>query len=214
MIWAILTIAVVALIIFLVWFFAEKTVVLRNIRKHQPQQVSSFREGTVGRVQGKVVFHGQTLHAPLSGRECSYYRVIVEEYRSSGKSGHWHKVIDDAKAGMVLLNDGTGYALLNAASARCYVVPDTTQRSGTFNDAPANIEEYLKTHAKKSTGLFGWNKSMRYKEGLLVQGEIVNVTGKGVWRDAKSLGFQLPVDKVLVFSAERDVKLYFTDGVV
>ncbi|MCA6361411.1 MAG: hypothetical protein IM638_00100 [Bacteroidetes bacterium] len=214
MIWAIVIIAVVALLIFLAWYFGEKTTVFRNIRKHQPQQVSSFREGEAGRVQGKVVFHGQTLRAPLSGRECSYYRVIVEEYRSSGKSGHWHKVIDDVKAGLVLLHDGSGYALINAESARCFIVPDANFNSGTFKDAPAHIEEYLKTHAKKSTGIFGWNKSMRYKEGLLEEGEVVNVAGKAVWRDAKSLGFQLPVDKILVFSAEQDAKLYFTDGAV
>jgi hypothetical protein len=214
MIWAIVIILVIAAIIFLAWFLGEKTTVLRNIRKHQPQSISSFRDGAVSRVQGKIVFHGQTLRAPLSKRECAYYRVIVEEYRSSGKSGHWHKVIDDVKAVTVLIHDGSGYALINATSAKSFVAADASYKSGTFNDASADLEEYLKQHSRKSTGLFGLNKSMRYNEGILNANELIHVAGKGVWRDAKSLGFALPVDKILVFSPEQDVKLYFTDLVV
>ena len=67
--------------------------------------------GTVVEVAGSVRPIGNwTLYGPLTGRPCVYHEAIVEEYRSSGKSGRWVEIIRDIAAVDFLIEDGSGRA--------------------------------------------------------------------------------------------------------
>ena len=199
------------ILIAVAFLFSEKAKVKRGLRRYPQTNIGSFPPGGLGSVKGKVVLHGQSLTAPLSGRACVYYRVIVEEHRSSGKSSHWHKIIDDVQSGTVLISDGSGYALINAKKSRSHIVSDANYRSGTFNDATPELENFLQQHNRQSTGLLNFNKSLRYKEGILEENELIAVGGKGEWKDAAALGFNLPVQRVLVITEAENAKLFLTD---
>ncbi|MGL5890548.1 MAG: hypothetical protein ACRC3B_11720 [Bacteroidia bacterium] len=207
----IIVIVFVVGIIFAVFYFRDKAVVKRGLRRYPQTRIGSFSDGGLGSVKGQVVASGQLLVAPLSGRKCVYYRVIVEEYRSSGKSGSWYKIIDDVHSGTVLITDGSGYALINATKSRSHIVADAKYTSGTFNDATPELENFLQQHNRKSTGMLNFNKSLRYKEGILEENEMIAVGGKGEWKDARSLGFDLPVPQVLVITEGENAKLFLTD---
>lgn len=207
----IIVIVFVIVLIVVAFFFSEKARVKRGLKRYPQTNIGSFQPGGLGSVKGKVVVHGQPLTAPLSGRTCVYYRVIVEEHRSSGKSSHWHKIIDDIQSGTVLITDGSGYALINAQKSRSHIVADANYRSGTFNDATPELENFLQQHNRKSTGLLNFNKSLRYQEGILEENELIAVGGKGEWKDAAALGFNLPVQRVLVITEAENARLFLTD---
>jgi hypothetical protein len=207
----VIVIVFVIVLIAVAFFFRNKAVVRRGLRRYPQSSIGSFPPGGLGSVKGKVVVHGQPLTAPLSGRACVYYRVIVEEHRSNGKSSHWLKIIEDVQPGTVLITDGSGYALINAQKSRSHIVADANYRSGTFNDATPELENFLQQHNRKSTGLLNFNKSLRYKEGILEENELIAVGGKGEWKDAAALGFNLPVQRVLVLTEAENSRLFLTD---
>jgi hypothetical protein len=102
----IIIIVFVIVLVVVAFLLRDKAVVKRGLRRYPQTNIGSFPPGGLGSVKGKVVLHGQPLTASLSGRACVYYRVIVEEHRSSGKSSHWHKIIDDVQSGTVIINYG------------------------------------------------------------------------------------------------------------
>ncbi|GAA4938622.1 hypothetical protein GCM10023314_09050 [Algibacter agarivorans] len=50
---------------------------------------------------------------------------------------------------------------------RLFLVKDYKRNSGFRYDAPEKLKAYLKQHNKKSTGLLGINKTIRYTEGVI-----------------------------------------------
>jgi hypothetical protein len=93
---------IVLVISAITYFFSRKAVVRRRLREADVKRIMDFADGDTARVIGKIVFAGETIKAPLSKRQCSYYHVVVEEYRSSGKSGHWHTLVDEEKKATLL----------------------------------------------------------------------------------------------------------------
>jgi hypothetical protein len=156
----------------------EKARIRRELRGASRVDIGDLREGRTGRVVG-VVGDGETLQAPFTGRSCVFYEASVEEYRSSGKTGSWRQVVREARGVPFVLDDGTGRAIVDPSGARVAVDLDMTTRSGTFDDATPVEEEFLTRHGLRSTG-WVFNKSLRYREGVIEVGETIAVMGQGV----------------------------------
>lgn len=71
---------------------------------------------------------------------------------------------------------------------------------------PPQLESFLAKHGWKSTGLFGFNKSLRYAEGVFEEGKSVTVFGRGVWENDGS------GTRRLVISKPRDGQLRVSDN--
>lgn len=160
----------------LVW--NEKAKIRRELRGAPRVDIGELREGRTGRVVGRVG-EGETLRAPFTSRSCVFYEATVEEYRSSGKTGSWRQVVREAVGVPFVLDDGTGRAIIDPSGARVAVDLDMTTRSGTFDDATPVEEEFLTRHGLRSTG-WVFNKSLRYREGVIEVGETIAVMGQGV----------------------------------
>jgi hypothetical protein len=168
------------------------------------------------KIIGELKYAEKPLFAPLSERKCAVYKIIVEEYRSSGRSGSWIEIINDKNCTNFYLKNGNSYALIKPTPSELLLNKDANYKSGTFNEATSFLNEYINRFGKKSKGLFGFNKSMRYKEGILEEGEIVAVLGKGKWIDVQKLeNVDLSktgkVDKLLVIEQLDEDKLYISD---
>ncbi|TND08306.1 MAG: hypothetical protein FD123_2337 [Bacteroidetes bacterium] len=207
----ILFIIIVAALAVLGYYFSRKAVVRRGLRKSEEKKIGHFSDGDTGRVVGRVVFAGRTLTAPLSKRSCVYYHVVVEEYRSSGKSGSWHTVIEEEQKGDVVIFDGSHYAVIDTGNAKTYLVPDANYSSGTFNDATHELEQFLQRHNRTSTGLLGFNKSLRYREGVLERDETFAVAGRGRWTATHHHNLKLSAQRVLVISPGETGHVYLSD---
>ena len=190
------------------WYCSKDRVTLRRLRRAPLRAIDSFPDGQSGRIVGRLVYASEPLIAPLSNRPCAYYHVMVEEYQSSGETGYWKKVIDSEQGRDYILEDETGKALVRMNDARIAVHKDEHYRSGTFNDATPNLERFLNEHGDRSTGFLGLNKSLRYEEGALEEGEEVTVLGVGHWIDNP----QKDLDgAVLVFCGSYDNPLFVSD---
>ena len=60
-------------------------------------KIGACGEGGVVRIIGRVA-GGEVLVAPLSGRRCVYYEAVIDEYRSSGKSGRWVERVREVRS--------------------------------------------------------------------------------------------------------------------
>ena len=57
------------------------------------------------------------------------------------------------------------------------MVVDSETSSGTFNEATLKFENLQKQYNLKSQGFLGFNKQLRYSEGIIEIGEQITVAG-------------------------------------
>lgn len=200
--------AIAVIIIISIIFFNKKAIVKRNMKKTVRKPIYSYKNQEVAKVIGKVEFIGEPLIAPLSGRKCAYYHVLVQKKNSNGKSSSWVKLIEEEVPGKFLIRDGSTCAIVDTSLISTYLVPDRNYSSGFMNDAESNLEKYLAMHGQSSKGIFGFNKTIRYKEGILEEGELVGLTGMCEWRDVSG---SLSSGKVLVISSNDKTPVYLSD---
>lgn len=162
-------------------YFSKAARTRRALRSTERTLIVDAIEGTLVKISGRVKYAGEPMEAPLSGRTCAVWEVVVEEHRSSGRSSHWRSIISDYEAQHFIIEDESGKALVKPVVPQLALEQDARYRSGTFMDAPPELERFLASRGHASTGVFGFNKSMRYREGVLEEGERVAVYGVCRW---------------------------------
>lgn len=199
--WLVVTLSLAALIF--KFFFSRSAVIKRRLRRSGRVPIKNFPDGGMAKIVGRLDYAGKPLKAPLTGRRCAQYVVEVEE---QGDSGEWHRLTKEEDRRDFFLDDGTGEALVKLQGARIAVTKDRKYRSGPFKDATPLLEGFLSSHSQKSTGLLGFNKRLRYQEGVLRKGEDVAVYGVGRWeKDADGR------QERLVLESTWRVPLYVSD---
>jgi len=97
-----------------------------------------------------------------------------------------------------VIDDGTGRAIIDPTGARVAVDIDMTTRSGTFDDATPVEEQFLIRHGLRASGWM-FNRTLRYREGVIEVGGTHAVKGPGVPQpDSAGLG------KLGVFGGVRE----------
>lgn len=170
-------VVLVIAIIVLAWYFSPAQVIKRKLKKVPVRTLIEAGNVGVVRITGKVLADGLTLDTPLSGTRCAWYGAYVDEYRSSGKSGHWVQIIQEENCTEFLLDDGTGVARVRCITPQVSSPRDHETGSGAFDDASPVEEAFLRKHGRQSTGLLGFNRRIRYREAKFEAGETVTVLG-------------------------------------
>ncbi|MFB6319611.1 hypothetical protein [Saccharicrinis sp. FJH54] len=204
-------IAAVLIFITLRFLFSKKAIVKRKLKKTKSRPILSFNSGETAKISGKIEIVGEALQAPLSGRKCAAYMVLVEQKVSNGKSTHWRTIIKEEKACRYVIRDGYKCAWVNHNNCKSYIVQDKNYRSGLWNDATPELENFLNLHGYKSENILGLNKTVRYKEGVLENGERVAVAGKGEWKFSNLVGIPDEYDRLLVFDSANGHPVYLSD---
>lgn len=205
----VIVIFVVIVIIVLINSFTQKAIIKRKLRKTPSKEIKDFRNGDVAKIVGKVEFAKKPLIAPLSGRECTYYNILVEKRVSNGKSSSWKKIIKEEVSQDFIIREKDKIAIIDTQNIKSYLVPDKKFTSGAFNDATPNLESYLHKHGHESKGFLGFNKSIRYKEGVLEKGETVAVVGTGKWTETSEL---VQNTRVLKIIAQNEIPVFLSDS--
>ena len=60
------------------------------------------------------------------------------------------------------------------------------------------MEKFLDRHNVDSKGFFGFSKTIRYREGILEEGEMFTVAGEGQWNKTVDHNLMLTSKNVLV----------------
>ena len=155
-------------------FWSAERKKTRALAKGKPVFVSEFNDNEFGKVIG-VVSKGPTIVAPLSGRECVFYVITVEE----SKDDHWVRVHFEQEHTEFSLVDSTGRAVVKTKHIEAFLVNDHQKRSGMFKRVEATELAYLEKIRLSHTGLMGFVKGMRFKEHIIEIGERIAVMGHG-----------------------------------
>ena len=110
--------------------------------------------------------------------------------------------------GHYLIKDGNHFATIKGQTLKTHLVQDRNYTSGFLNDATEQLENFLKRKGMSSEGWFGLNKTLRYKEGILEQGERIAVYGMGTWKEVEG-GNDL--NKLLEITEAEDNAVYLSD---
>lgn len=203
--------AVLIAILLIASYYSRKAIVKRALKKAQYRRIHHFKEGETAKIVGTVECIDEPLIAPLSGRKCAHYYIHIQQYVSSGKSGHWKTLIEEEVSGTFVLRDGSSCAFIEDANKKSYIVQDREYRSGLWNDATDHLEVFLNGRGHKSENFLGLNKKMRYIEGVLEPGEKTAVLGSGHWKNAQLAGLPGHYGNILIISAGDDHTIYISD---
>jgi hypothetical protein len=135
--------------------------------------------GAMVEIKGRIAPSEQgVVQAPFSGRHCVWVRITVQELRSSGRNTYWHTLLSEIDGRPFLVDDGSGQmARVIAQGANVILDQQNIATSGTFNDAPPQLNAFLASRGISSTSWLGFNKSMRYNEEVLAPGEPLYALG-------------------------------------
>ena len=210
-----LTVAIVIIII-IIFYSNTKNVIRRKLNKTKTTPISSCKENQYVKIIGKAEKLNKTLIAPISKTPCLYYQIIIETINNSNNAlgVFWETVFKDEQSVDFIIETKEGKAIVEISRSqnhkKVYLTKDKQMRSGIFNDAPKYIENYLASHGESSEGLFGFNKSMRYSEGIIEIGEPVAILGIANYRESNYKLDYYPT-KDLFLSGSPDQKLMITD---
>ena len=207
----ILMFSAVAIIGVIAYYYSNKKIMLREFRKSRKKQINRIQEHEYAKIIGKAKHVNEPLEAPLSGRKCVYYHVIVEV--KGDKS--WRKIINEEKHQDFFIESNSEMAIVKMSSLqksmrRFYLVKDYKEKSGFRNDTPEKLEAYLEYHNKKSTWL-RMNKTIRYTEGIIELNEPIAVKGVAQWKILNEPIEGYSFSKILTLTGTKKEKLLVTD---
>ena len=164
------------------YVFCEQARHKRTLRRATRRPISEIKDGEFAKVVGRLrLAETPPLEAPLTSRPCAYFEVKVEERQSSGRSSHWETIVQTMESQeTIFVEDDSGKALVTLAAPQVVLHMDTHLESGFLNDASPRLEAFLARHGHSSEG-WVFNKTIRYTEGVLEEGEQVAVLGHCVW---------------------------------
>ncbi len=206
----VIVVIIIAIIIFSI-LFSKKARIKRKLKKAELKSIADFKDGEIAKIVGKVEIIGNPLISPLSNRECSVYYIHIEEKVSSGKNSTWKTIVEEEVSNKFIIREGNNCALINDNNLNYYIVQDKNYSSGFMNDPTENLEKYLNSKGYESEGFLGLNRTLRYKEGVIENGEEIAVFGKGEWKDVATLNLPEKYDRVLEITSSNNEAIYLSD---
>ena len=181
-----LVIGIILVIIFCSIYFNKKNVIKRALKKIPLRSATNLRTNELSKLYGKALHVKDPLIAPYSNRKCVFYQIKIQQKVQNGKSSHWKTLVEEERFQEFFLNVNGDMVIvkpkINPKNYRCFLVKDSTQKSGTFNDPNQKFKSLLKQYNINSETWLGFNKALRYEEGVIEIGEYITVAGIVQWK--------------------------------
>ena len=211
----IIFISIAAIIGILSYFFSTKQKIIRTLSKLPIKQIGSLRNNELTRFTGKALHVKEPLIAPFSKRKCVFYVMKIEQKKSNGKSSSWRTIVNEEKVQEFFLEKNGDFAIVrpnqNPKNYVSHLVMDKKVNSGSFNDPSPKFKELLNHYNIESEGFFGFNKSLRYSEGIIEIGEQITVAGIAKWKSLKEPIEGYSYSKIAELESSDNQKLIITD---
>jgi hypothetical protein len=132
------------------------------------------------RVTGRIQRDARLLEAPLSGRRCVAYELVVDEPSSAAPS-LWERLLDVRQACPFLVEDDSGTARVDTAGPGfvALVHDRVGVTSGAYPGDHRDLSRVLESWGLLPMTRLGRWIPLRYAEGVLEPGELVTVGGNG-----------------------------------
>ena len=208
-------IPIIVTIFFLIYYYSSKEVLIRKFKQIPNSSVNNLRTNQLTKITGKASPIKDPLIAPFSKRKCVFYRIKIEERKKRGETNRWVTIINDEKIQPFYLVKNGEQVIIEPSQElknyKAHLVIDERTSSGTFNDASPEFESLLNRYNIKSTGFFGFNKSLRYSEAIVAVGEEITVAGIGKWKDMQEPIEGYAYSKIAALESAEKQKLLITD---
>ncbi|MBM3245568.1 MAG: hypothetical protein FJZ15_07260, partial [Candidatus Omnitrophica bacterium] len=148
-----------------IWSFFRGFKRLRRKRLIENLPTSTVRGLAMGLVELCGLAENSTLlKSPLTETECVLYKYLIEEYRSSGKSGHWAKIAEGNSFYVPFwLDDGTGKIMVLPQGAELILPVDFECRSTITGSLPDSVIKFMEKSGISYRAWFG-RRTLRFKE--------------------------------------------------
>lgn len=211
----ILVICAFGLIIFFAFYFSEKNVIFRTLSKIPVKPTSSLRTNELSKVSGKALHVKDPLIAPYTNRKCVFYQIIIEQRVSTGKSSHWKALVKEERFQDFFVETNGDFVIVkpeeHPRNYICHLVKDKKQSSGSFNDPTPRLRRILESYDINPETFFGFNKRIRYQEGIIEIGERITVAGIAKWKTLNEPFPEYPYSKIAALESEGKQKIIITD---
>ncbi len=128
-------------------------------------------------VYGTARKYQQLLTSDFSQTPCVFYRYKVEEYRSSGKSGHWVTIAEHTSPEYFYLEDETGRVMICPKGAELHVHTDRNYSTGMGAKDKDLFLAQLKALGIDAQGFLGFGRQLRCEEAYIVPGDELYAVG-------------------------------------
>lgn len=181
----IIGISLFLLLAYLIYYYRPKTIILRRLKNLPSQRIGSLKTKTYSKIEGKALNIEAPLIAPLSKRECVFYKMKIQKKVSTGKNSHWKTIVDEEHIQDFFIEQiGERVVVLPVKTPKNYydhLVTDKKASTGLFKELTPEFAELLKSYNIKTENLFGFNKQLRYREAIVEVGERITVAGYINW---------------------------------
>lgn len=158
-------------------FFSARAKARRAIAKAVRKRIADVQDGEIAKICGILVYGSETLTAPITGRQCAAYSVVVRERDRDARNT---ATIDEADARSFRVEDESGVAWVQPTLVDLVVSMDRNLQTGFFEDPTPRMTAFLDAHGLEARG-FLFNRVLEFSEGILEGGEAVAVLGVGAW---------------------------------
>jgi hypothetical protein len=148
-------------------------VMVENRERDRPWVVQSLVQAKVDRM-GRAIALGEPAAAPFSLRDCLAYDAWVDE------PGLFGPVIlaREQRVTAFALDDGTIVEHVERIRARLEDCFD----SGHLREPGEALRYFLARHGRAHVDFLGLNRTLRYREAIVLPGDLVHVHGHPLWR--------------------------------
>ena len=190
------------------FFFSTLAKTKRKFKNIASTQIFKFKNGDIGKVIGKVENIKEPLIAPLSGKKCVYYEVIVSD--SSGEDNIL--LLKEKKYHHFYIVNSSGKAFVKIdKDTICEITSDIDANTGFWKKPKKEMKVLLEKHKIKQKNFLDFNKSLNFIEKRYDVGEQIGVLGKGYWVISPEKLNQSN-KKVLTFKSLQDAPLFISDN--
>ena len=203
------------IVVYLSYYFSKKNVIIRTLGKIPEKPASSLKTNELSKVTGKALHVKKPLIAPYSERECVFYQICIEQKVSTGKSSRWKTLVKEERFQEFFIQTKNDFVIIkpqeHPRNYICHLVKDEDQSSGTFNDPTPRFQSVLNRYNINPQNFLGFNKRLRYKEGIIEIGEDITVAGIAKWKTLSEPIAEYPYSKIATLESTNKQKIIITD---
>ncbi|MEM7084758.1 MAG: hypothetical protein AAF489_01170 [Bacteroidota bacterium] len=204
--------AIIVVVALFIYYFSTKQVIIRTLKKSPAQPIARVQNKEYAKIIGQAKHVKDPLQAPVSGRQCIFYQIVVEK---KGSKNSWHRVIDETRTQDFFIESQGEMAIVKMDQPKnfqkIYLDKDHSTSIGFLQGNDPKLESFLKSRNYKSTNFLGFSKTLRYKEGIIGLNEKIAVMGVAQWKSLNQPIEGYNYSKILTLSGNENQKLLITD---
>ena len=185
-------------------FFSKKALAKKHFKKEKASKIFNFKNGEQGKIIGKAECITSPLIAPLSGKKCVFYEVIVSRPTEDNNS----VLIKKSRSSEFYIVNNTGKVLVNPKNAIYEIKNDIYTNSGILKEPNKKMLDFLKANDIESKTFLGANKSLTFQEKSIEVGELIGIRGKGLYNTSTNN----TIEPILTFKNLSHSRLFISDN--